>query len=624
MQDFYQKLNYSRLPSKQVDNIDKLKRKPTAPKLSRSEIITFNKDLQSFFKYIREIFDKNPEISNEELKQNIQEALVTLNIECANNSSFRSSSLRVDICNYFKEHPSEFKELYKKLIDEEKETGIPIYASENIIYSSNKEQSKIQFLKQLITSYRRLKSSFNENDASFLKDYAKSSPKRKRLIRDVQTSKEIVNFIVKNEMFFTDEMTGITQFFKDEVEFLAQELKKDYINSLKNTYNQLEKFNLFENYKKDHNKQVAKIGLPELMLSDKDISDMKSRLSNVSLSDFSLTELSSLNAFWINRLTKEIISFNTSFFTVSNLDLWDSIRTAPIESSSNDFYDNHIDLMVKDEEIEAVNEKMRFLSDQLTYYYNKLLSDIYSNNNLENNVSSGSSMRTVDLASELNLLQQQIGDDYNKYFSALNNHILNKSDNNLFNDFSLYHIAANIVCNSYSIKSNIMISQLSALFNNTISSKNWGICLEKGKKPNKSSKVVIAIDVPGFNMPFRLHMQRDLLEDFLKANQNTTKIPLYQGENDFIKTINNKQSVITTPILMPISKEYKQTIEKLSCSIPESNKYNNFIKHLNFISNSTSYPEHLKTEPQSKRKKRYPKKEIFKKVLRFFRWKNLY
>lgn len=607
MQNFYEKLNDSRFPSRQANNIGKLKKNLTAPKLSRSEITTFNKDLQSFFKYIKEVFDKNPEISNEELKQNIQEALVTLNIEFSHNSSFRSSSLRVDICNYFKDHPSEFKELYKKLIAEEKETGIPINASENITYSSNKELSKIQFLEQLITSYRKLKNSFSEKNALFLKDYANSSPKRKRLIRDVQTSKEIKDFIVKNEMFFTDEANGIIQFFKDEAEFLTQELKKDYINSLKNTYNQLEKFNVFEKYKNDHNKQVKKMRLPELMLSDKDISDMKSRLSNVSLSDFSLTELSSLNAFWINRLTKEIISFNTSFFTVSDLDLWDNIRTAPVQSSSNDFYDNHIDIMVKDEEIEAVNEKMKFLSDQLTYYYNKLLNNIYDNSG--NNITPINS--AVSLETDLNLMQKEMGYDYNKYFSSINNHTLNKSKNNLLEDFNLYHTAANIVCNSYSVKSNIMISQLSALFNNTISSKNWGICLEKGKEPNKSSKVVIAIDIPGFNMPFRLHMQRDLLEDFLKANQNTTKIPLYQGENDFIKETNNKQSVITTPILMPVSKEYKQTIEKLSCSIPESNKYNNFIKHLNFISNSTSYPEHLKTEPQSKRKKRYTKKEIF-------------
>ena len=106
MQDFYKQLNDSRLPSKQVNNLKDLKNKPKAPKLSEHEIIDFNRKLQSFFKYIREIFDNNPEISNEEMKENIQKALITLNIECANNSSFRSNSLRVDICNYFKEHPS--------------------------------------------------------------------------------------------------------------------------------------------------------------------------------------------------------------------------------------------------------------------------------------------------------------------------------------------------------------------------------------------------------------------------------------------------------------------------------------------------------------------------------------
>ena len=608
MQDFYKQLNDSRLPSKQVNNLKDLKNKPKAPKLSEHEIIDFNRKLQSFFKYIREIFDNNPEISNEEMKENIQKALITLNIECANNSSFRSNSLRVDICNYFKEHPSEFKELYKKLITEEKETGISIHASENIKYSSNMEQSKRQFLEQFITLYRKIKSLFGEKETLYLTQYANSSPKHKRAIRDAQPSKEIRDFIVNNEMFFTEEK-GINEFFKIKTNVLTNALKKDYINSLKNTFNQLEQFVFFKKYTKDHNKQILKMNLPELILSDKDVSDMRFRISDTSLSDLSLTELSSLNAFWINRLTKEITDFNTSFFTVADLDLWYSIRTAPIKSSSanssNDLDDAFIDISISYEEIEAISEKIRFLSTQSTYYYNKLISSIDSD--LENNISStdsDSSIRTISLLPELNNLQNEIGYDYNHYFSTVNNNILDKCNNNFSNDFNLYDTASNVVSNSYYIKSNIMISQLSALFNNTISSKNWGICLEKGKQPNQSSKVVIAIDVPGFNMPLRLHMKRDLLEDFLKPNQNTTKIPLYQGEKDFIKKVNNRKSVITTPLLIPVSKEYRENLKKLSVSIPESNRYYNFIKHLDFISNSTPYPEHLKSESPSKKKKR--------------------
>lgn len=614
MQDFYKKLNDYRKTSEQVSNLDILKEHPISPRLSKQYIQSFRKKLQSFFKYIRKIYDENPEISNTDVKEHIEKILSDLNFQYANSSSFRSNSIRVDICNYFKNHPIEFKNLYKQMIAEEKETGIPIKSPEIVSYSSNQEQSKKQFLEQLITSYRKIKSSFGKNEADFLEKYANSSTKFKRTLREIQPNVQTVNFIVKNEMFFMDEESGIKEFFKEQCVFLEHNLKKDYIESLKNIFVQLNQFNLLEKYIKRHNTQISEIGFSELSFSEDDISSINSSFSDESLSHFSLAELSSLNAFWINRLTKEIIDFNTAFFTINDLNLWSEIRTAPIKNASNiekesDTEDTFIDIPIADEQIEALHEKTRFLYNETTYYYYKFLNNINiselnnseNENSVEGNINNSGTSVQKNLCEEILDLHKQIGSDYYNYFSTVNNGALKDSSNDLFDDFNLYHISANITCNSYSIKSNIMLAQLSMLFNNNSFSKNWGLCLEKGKIPNKSDKVIIAIDIPGFNMPFRLHIERDLLEDFLKANQNTTKIPLYQGENDFFKKVTKKKHLITTPLLIPISKEYKKKLKELSSSIPETNRYYKFIKHLNFISDGVSWPDHLKAETKPKK-----------------------
>ena len=122
------------------------------------------------------------------------------------------------------------------------------------------------------------------------------------------------------------------------------------------------------------------------------------------------------------------------------------------------------------------------------------------------------------------------------FFHKLIGGVLRNASNNFETDIKLYYVAPNIAHTSYQLKDNILISLLFNLFNNNIASKNWGLSLENsGKSPKDQDKVLLAIDMPGFNMPIRLHVKREaLLKDFLKANQNTTRIPLYQGEDDFL------------------------------------------------------------------------------------------
>src|SRR5699024_8926492 len=132
--------------------------------------------MQPFFNFVREICDDNPDVTNNDLIEYITSTLNKLNFKYANCTSFRSDSIRLDICNYFKNNPAEFRKIYRELIDTEKETGKQIHSDPIIKYSSNQEISKRQLMSQLITTFREIRDSFPPEIQTFLSRYAKSSP----------------------------------------------------------------------------------------------------------------------------------------------------------------------------------------------------------------------------------------------------------------------------------------------------------------------------------------------------------------------------------------------------------------------------------------------------------------
>ena len=143
-----------------------------------------------------------------------------------------------------------------------------------------------------------------------------------------------------------------------------------------------------------------------------------------------------------------------------------------------------------------------------------------------------------------------------------------------------------------------MISQLSKMFNIKKSSKNWGITYEKNKNGFQQKMMLLSIDVAGLNMPQRLHMSKYCLEDFLRANQNSSRIPIYQGEDDFYRNKN-----IPTPIMLPLLPKRKKIIRELSNKIDEKHPYYRFIQHLAFLAGG-AFPMHLKSSEPNSNKKR--------------------
>ena len=594
----------------------------TSTSHSKSSLNQIYNSMQPFFNFVKEICDDNPDVTNNDLIEYITSTLNKLNFKYANCTSFRSDSIRLDICNYFKNNPAEFRKIYRELIDTEKETRKQIHSDPIIKYSSNQEISKRQLMSQLITTFREIRDSFPPEIQTFLSRYAKSSPKHKRALRDAQSTRESKEYIAKNEMFFMDEFEGLNLFLKDQTDFFSQELKKDYIESIKSMILTLQSLGVTQKYIATNNKlMVDTFHIPELEITPEEFKNVfnETRNSTSPLEHLDIPTLSVLNSFWINRVTKELSSFSDAFFITNDLNLWDKIRTAEKKSVNSTkasfddaddvFLETKIEVPISEEELDALIEKMKFLEKESSYYF-LLASSSTDINELEDNeivdpytgnIQRRKSAVYRDLSQEAQILDSQIGEDYHNYFSKVNNGVLADSENDFLTDFYLYCTAANITHNSYLIKDNIMISQLSNLFNSPTVSKNWGLTEDLRRKGFNHDKLLISIDAPGLNMPLRLHIRRELLEDFLRANQNTTRIPLYQGASDFYKGKAKNSGYIPTPVLIPVSPEKKKEIKKLASLIDETHPKYGFIEHISFIANGTSIPPHLKDYTSSKK-----------------------
>lgn len=122
--------------------------------------------------------------------------------------------------------------------------------------------------------------------------------------------------------------------------------------------------------------------------------------------------------------------------------------------------------------------------------------------------------------------------------------------------------------------------------------KNWGIIrneLEDGYKYDSinagRSMVLVAFDVQGFNMPFRFHIGKDLLQDLAQSNNPNCLVPEYQGADDFI--VNSE--IIPSNIIMPIPKRHKKIImENATSDCPNKNLW----EHFYFLMNG-KFPSHL-------------------------------
>ena len=537
---------------------------------------------QSFFKYVRKIYEENPNITDKEVTEKVFDFVENCSMSLLECSSFRSDSLRLDTAIQLSDNVSDFNRIYNELIEEEKTNKKPITSEEIITFSSNQEVSKRQLLKDLISTYRRDKNMvFNELPE--LKPGTKQSKLNKRSIMNFlrdrdKSSAELIKIYLED-----DECKSLKLLLNKKIKDFEKDLKEKHKKSIKQILSKLNEMGVLDKYMLSHNKLYSdELGFPELNITPE---EFKEAYSDEILNNLDITTLSSLDSFWINRYTKEISNFNLTYFLASDLKLWSDIKNAKINEKNN-----KLEINILKKVLEAELEKISFLEN----VYNNYI----TGTNVQVQKTSNKNVVIADIAPVLEKINQDINSDYKTYFSQVNDGAISNSKNDFLEDFLLFYKELNVKKFSYQLKDNIMISQLSKMFNIKKSSKNWGITYEKNKNGFQQNMMLLSIDVSGLNMPQRLHMSKYCLEDFLRANQNSSRIPIYQGEDDFYRNKN-----ISTPIMLPLLPKRKKIIRELSNKIDEKHPYYRFIQHLAFLAGG-AFPMHLKSyEPNSNKKR---------------------
>ena len=572
------------------------------------------KELQFFFKYVRQVMEKRPEMSNADISEEFQTTLNDTLISLTNLIPFKNDSIMLELANYFMSNQTEFQALYRELVNKEDNAIDENQYNNNYQYSSVFEEAKKQFVENMFVSFRGERNSIEDEDTrQFFVDFARLNNKQKKAIL-AEYSEEDQEFIKAYVKFFVKpEVAGMMEYFHGMHERLELEVKQGYAQSINIVVNTLDELGYLDLAVNQHNGKMKKNGIPELAITKEELLDAYDILSEDNVAKSSVMKLASINSFWINRLAKAVGKFNYCLFAVDTLNLWDEIRDAKlfmresngdvrqIESDEFDYTSSEcmVDFELSPDQIDALDEKIRFLQYRFNIHFSQAIQELKEQKNAGADIDFTEPLE-LDIDSQVEEEADKIQFGYRKYFSKVNEEVLAKGENDYKSDFNVLACGENLRLELYDQKSNILGAQLFSMFNMYPPPKNWGILLNKGQSLEKKNMIIIAMDIPGLNMPVRLHISKSKVIDFLKSNGYDLLFPVYQGNLDF-KTDSFAFKVITTPVLMPSTEQYKSKVKKALENHPEGDPRHNFLKHIEFLFDGVDIPDHMKdTEIETK------------------------
>lgn len=530
---------------------------------SIADINEFVRKSENTRRIILKMYQENPDITKEQINQQMQDILEEILSQTVEFKDLRSYLIRRNIINYLRLHPEEIERQYNMIKQEEKK-GQKVNSPENIIYSANINRAIRQMVINAIANIRNLQENIGEIR---IKQINQLTPQEKRKFKqtilesikdktDREESLQAISVIMqKNELervkYYILNVLG--------VEKADKEIKNEYIEMLIQIGNILRKFDLLPQYVLDNNKQVTNLRLPEILkVQDEDDNNLFGREK---LEPLSVSKLTGLYSFWLNRLVKEIIDIYTSYFMMYQLNLDDKQHVKDGFSKQE----------ASTELLEKLNVKISFLYLKLNELYKKIR---------EEHKQGG----RYDVTKQVEEISRQNSEQYQSYFSTIGG--LSQCTNDFEEDFLLCFNLENIVKNFYAKKDEVIMGLLYSLYDGNIS-ENWGIIEEKDPEANFA---LIGVDIEGLNMPLRLHIHKKVLKNFLEERQQGFMVPLYKGYEDF--KINGRR--ISTKIMMPLTDKQQKEIEEVSSRTSEDDNMYKFLKHLSFLSNGLNYPEHLK------------------------------
>lgn len=457
-------------------------------------------------------------------------------------------------------NPEELIEIYEKIKNEK--------VSRKFRMTKNVKVNKETIVREVLNNYREISNGIPEEEKRIIIGY-KNSYQFRKLLKE-EFAQEDINDIRNIGKFVGDEKANFIEFFKEQKSNIEKSTREAYIQSIIVLVNILDQLKLLAKYQREYKQELSKMDLGELAYEingqGKELG-MKELFSEGNLNKLPIKTLMAQSAFWSNRLTKEIERMNNAKFMCKDLDLINKIVKFRIEKTDGK------EELISEDVIEKELEKIGFLNIVIEKIINQVEEDI-KNTGIDGE---------VDIESYIRKISADYQEEYLKYF----NKKLPMCNNIIGNDIEQFIVAKNMINNLYKGKSAINFALLEeALLNEKI--LNWGYIEEE-----KDEKfVLLGFDIEKLSGPLFLHIPLKEIEEFLERNRLESKIPIYQGENDF--KINGK--TITRKLLMPIDNGKIKKLEEFKINQTEEREKFNFIEHCKYIvsGDTQKYPKHLK------------------------------
>ena len=378
------------------------------------------------------------------------------------------------------------------------------------------------------------------------KDSAKRRKYKEALVKTFK-HKDILEYI---EIFAANsEKEKLSIGLKLREKEIEKEMFKNQKEHFKIAGRFLQKYGLLKNYVKTQNRDYEKLEMPEMNYSlNTDKTENSVGVVGIFEDEYidSLTteQLAVLNAFWQNRFIKEIIDLGKILFIFDTLNLWDNYNK---------------EILTKDQ------IKVALLKEKICDGIYERIKESISQNVQEKTFSYG----VIDLS----IISEEEKQKYQEYF----NQMLPEIKHDLSKDIMCSQNKRNFVNVIYKAKYNILQGLLLDIEHNP-DITNWGYMKDGkvGETITERKNILIAIDYPGFNMPLRLHMDREKVIEFMKIRKNSTVIPIYEGTQDFIY----KGQLLTTILFMPLTEKRESAIIGMNKKINATDSRYGYIKHL--------------------------------------------
>ena len=519
--------------------------------LKSRDIYFFRKDLKSFQELISKMQEANPRASILDCIQGYNDALKELILKT---NTIRSAQIYRYIALESLLNSREYNTIVSKL---------------NAKYDSDSKD--IEFTGNLEKDYQALVKTFFYSEYILkhkdLKEYLKSAPNDKKLQVEIKEIEDQMNKILNGKLTVYDYnkiQNKEKKFFEDLRKMIRVDLNQELANNIILKIDFLRKIGALTNYEEEYNHTLEKLSMPPSFR----ISDKKSfeevLLDRDKLKNYSIAELVALNAFWTNRLAKEVERRNEVIYVLQNSDNFVN-------------FSNGREFKLLDEDIICYLAEYRAIVPYITSFKND------KKNSVKTKFLGGNSNLATVVFDIKEIFEQGDIDYYG------------------FNDLDAMAYNVLLLNNRSQLlydQKDIAIQEMISFIVNTNEYRNAGISFESDEREN-TNKPLIVIDLKGFNAPLMLHMIKGELTRFVKNVSGKSSFPVYRGGKDII--IDSSQEgkyTAKTNVLFKLNSTQRKDIAARASLVGAKDTNSKYVTHLSWMLNPKKDMPALIKEPK--------------------------